>query len=77
MAILQNIYHENKEYNEYSWQEFVKDNNRICFVIETLPEHSYCGECAIEDISADIPAIEIELMKEQWHKEIGPQSEAG
>lgn len=74
VAILQNIYQENTEYNDYSWQEFAKDNNRICFVIETLREHSYCGECAVKDISADIPEVEIELMKEQWHKGIGYQS---
>lgn len=74
VAILQNVYNKNEKYDNQSWQEFADDNNRICFVIETLPEHTYCGECAVKNISDNIPEIEIELMKEQQNKGIGYQS---
>lgn len=40
-------------------------------MIETIPNFSYCGECAVKDISADIPEIEIELMREYQHQGIG------
>lgn len=43
-------------------------------MIETLPDYSYCGECAVKNISDNIPEIEIELMKEQQNKGIGYQS---
>lgn len=71
VAILSSTYHDNEKYNEQLWKAVAKDNNRICFVIETLPEHSYCGQCAVKNISDDIPEIEIELMKGQQNKGIG------
>lgn len=40
-------------------------------MIETIPDFLYCGECAVKDISADIPEIEIELMWEYQHQGIG------
>lgn len=58
-------------YEDKSWHEQFEDKNRICYVIELLPENSYCGECAVKDISANIPEIEIELMKEYQHQGIG------
>lgn len=60
-----------KEYEDKSWQDQFNNKNRICYVIETMPELAYCGECAVKDISVDIPEIEIELMQERQHKGIG------
>ena len=54
-----------------SWQDQFENKNRICYVIETISENSYCGECAVKDISANIPEIEIELMQEYQHQGIG------
>lgn len=62
-------YEDKKEYEDKVWQEQFENRNRICYVIET--ESIYCGECAVKDISADIPEIEIELMREYQHKGIG------
>lgn len=56
-------------YEDKVWQEQFENRNRICYVIET--ESIYRGECAVKDISADIPEIEIELMREYQHKGIG------
>lgn len=58
-------------YEDKSWQDQFENINRICYVIETIPEKSYCGECAVKDISAEIPEIEIELMKEYRYQGIG------
>ncbi|MCM1146063.1 MAG: GNAT family N-acetyltransferase, partial [Lachnoclostridium sp.] len=58
-------------YEDRSWHEQFENKNRICYVIEMLPESTYCGECAVKDISDDIPEIEIELMKEHRHQGIG------
>lgn len=60
-----------KEYEDISWQEQFENKNRICYVIETIPEFSYCGECAVKDISVNMPEIEIELMQECQHQGIG------
>lgn len=60
-----------KEYEDKSWQDQFENKNRICYVIETIPESSYCGECAVKDISVNMPEIEIELMKEYQHQGIG------
>lgn len=57
--------------DDKSWQYQFENKNRICYVIETVPENSYCGECAVKDISASVPEIEIELMKEYQHQGIG------
>lgn len=63
---------DNKEvWEDTSWKEQFENKNRICYVIETMPENSYCGECAVKDISVNIPEIEIELMKEYQHQGIG------
>lgn len=40
----------------------------MCFVIKILPEHIYCGECAVKNTSENIPEIEIELIKEYQNK---------
>lgn len=74
VAIMQNIYQDNEKYGNLTWQEFAEDKNRICFVIEKLPECAYCGECAIKNISDSIPEIEIELLKEYQGKGIGYQA---
>lgn len=63
-----------KEYEDKSWEEQFESKNRICYVIETIPDLFYCGECAVKDISADIPEIEIELMQEYLHQGIGYQA---
>lgn len=60
-----------EEYEDKAWKEQFENKNRICYVIETIPEVLYCGECAVKDISADIPEIEIELMQEYQHQGIG------
>ncbi len=60
-----------KEYEDKLWQNQFNNQNRICYVIETIPELAYCGECAVKDISVDISEIEIEIMQECQHKGIG------
>lgn len=60
-----------EEYKYKSWHEQFENKNRICFVIETIPEFSCCGECAVKDISANIPEIEIELIQEYQKQGIG------
>lgn len=65
------IFDHRKEYEDKSWQEQFENKNRICYVIETIPEIAYCGECAVKDISVSIPEVEIELMKEYRHQGIG------
>lgn len=60
-----------KEYEDKSWWDQFENKNRICYVIETVPELFYCGECAVKDISDDIPEIEIELMQEYQYQGIG------
>lgn len=62
---------DNEGYEDRSWREQFENKNRICYVIEMLPENSYCGECAVKDIFADIPEIEIVLMEECRHQGIG------
>lgn len=59
------------EYADIEWKDICERKNRVCYVIELGSESLYCGECAIKDISADIPEIEIELMKEYQHQGIG------
>ena len=58
-----------KEYEDKAWQD--QFENRICYVIETISESLYCGECVVKDISANIPEIEIELMPEYHNQGIG------
>ena len=60
-----------KECEDISWKDLFHNKSRVCYVIETIPDFLYCGECAIKDISADIPEIEIELMREYQHQGIG------
>ncbi len=60
-----------EEYEDKAWKEQFENKNRICYVIETIPEVLYCGECAVKDISADIPEIEVELIQEYQHQGIG------
>lgn len=71
VALFPDIRLDKEMYRDISWQEQFKNENRICYVIETVEKSSYCGECAVKDISARIPEIEIELMKEYWHQGIG------
>lgn len=72
VAILQNWEQDNeKELNEWSWQDIFKNKNRICYVIEKMPGNVYCGECAVKNISDEISEIEIELMKECQGQGIG------
>ena len=72
VAIIQN-WEENdeEELSEWSWQEAFKNKHRICYVIEKMPGNVYCGECAVKNISDEIPEIEIELMKEYQGQGIG------
>ena len=63
-----------KNHENMLWKAQFKNPNRICYVIEEKPELIYCGECAIKDISADIPEIEIELMPEYQKRGVGYQS---
>lgn len=58
-------------WEKISWQEQFKSGSRICYVIETVPEFVYCGECAVKNISSDIPELEIELMPEYQYQGIG------
>lgn len=58
-------------WEKISWQEQFKSESRICYVIETMPEFVYCGECAVKNISSDISELEIELMPEYQHQGIG------
>lgn len=75
VALFPQIGFENKKENEnWLWQDLFKNKNKICYVIEKLPEHSYCGECAVKNICVDTPEIEIELMKEYQNQGIGYQS---
>lgn len=74
VAIMQNVYKDNEKYGNLIWKGLVEDKNRICFVIENLPGHVYCGECAVKNISDSIPEIEIELLKERQGKGIGYQA---
>lgn len=75
VALFPDIRLNNEEmYEDISWQEQFKNENRICYVIETAVKLSYCGECAVKDISAKIPEIEIELMQEYRHQGIGYRS---
>ncbi len=72
VALFPNIELDNKKLCEdISWIDLFHNKNRICYVIETIPDFLYCGECAVKDISADIPEIEIELMREYQHQGIG------
>lgn len=72
VALFPNMELDNKkEYEDNSWKDLFHNKNRICYVIETISDFSYCGECAVKDISADIPEVEIELMKEYQHQGIG------
>lgn len=59
-----------KDLEDKFWQDQF-EKNRVCYVIETIPECLYCGECAVKDITADIPEVEIELMQEYQHQGIG------
>ena len=69
VAILKNWEPDNiEELNEQSWQENFK-KNRICYVIEKMSGNVYCGECAVKNISDEIP--EIELMMEYQGQGIG------
>jgi len=76
VAILPNMQDERNaaEVEERLWNDMVADKNRVCYVIETAAEHEYCGECAIKDISCDLPEIEIELLQEFQHQGIGYQA---
>lgn len=75
VALLPEIQRDDEEkMEEWSWKEQFRSKNRLCYVIETMPEHVYCGECAVKNISDEIPEIEIELMKEQQNKGIGYQA---
>lgn len=68
VALFPNMELDNKkEYEDNSWEDLFHNKNRICYVIETITDFSYCGECAVKDISADIPEVEIELMREHQH----------
>ena len=58
-------------WEKISWQEQFKSESRICYVIETVPEFAYCGECAVKNISSEIPELEIELMPEYQHQGMG------
>ena len=61
----------NAEYADTEWRDNCEKKNRICYVIEVGEGCLYCGECAVKDISADIPEIEIELLQEYQHQGIG------
>ena len=61
----------NAEYADTEWRDNCEKKNRICHVVEIRPKSLYCGECAIKDISVDIPEIEIELLQEYQHQGIG------
>ena len=72
VAIFPNVgFDDKKEYEDKSWQDQFENKNRICYVIETISECFYCGECAVKDISVKIPEIEIELMPEYRFRGIG------
>ena len=72
VAILKNWEQNDEEkLNEWSWKEAFKSKERICYVIEKMPGNVYCGECAVKNISDEIPEIEIELMKEYQGQGIG------
>lgn len=72
VALFPNMELDNKKLCEdISWKDLFHNKNRICYVIETIPDFLYCGECAVKDISADVPEIEIELMREYRHQGIG------
>lgn len=72
VALFPNMRYDDKnEYEDKSWQDQFENRNRICYVIETIRESLYCGECAVKDISVNIPEIEIELMREYQHQGIG------
>lgn len=72
VAILKEMEWKNeREIYEQSWQHIFENESRVCFVIEKMPGNEYCGECAVKDISDDIPELEIELMKEHQGKGIG------
>lgn len=72
VALFPNMKLDNIKECEYiSWKDLFHNKNRICYVIETIPDSLYCGECAVKDICADIPEIEIELMQEYQHQGIG------
>lgn len=74
VALFPDIRLDKEMYKDISWQEQFKNENRICYVIETVEKSSYCGECAVKDISAKIPEIEIELMQEYQRQGIGYKS---
>ena len=72
VAILKDWERDDEEkLNEWSWQDAFKSKQRICYVIEKMPGNVYCGECAVKNISDEIPEIEIELMKEYQGQGIG------
>lgn len=61
-------------YADIEWRGHCENKNRVCYVIEMGTESLYCGECAVKDISVDIPEIEIELLREYQHQGIGYQA---
>lgn len=72
IALFPNIrYADKKAYEDKMWLDQFENKNRICYVIEITDEALYCGECAVKDISADVPEIEIELIRERQHQGIG------
>lgn len=48
VALFPNIRLDKEMYKDISWQEEFKNENRICYVIGTVAESSYCGECAVK-----------------------------
>lgn len=42
-----------KEYEDNSWEDLFHKKNRICYVIETISDFSYCGECAVKDMKVE------------------------
>lgn len=65
------IWNSEEIWEKISWREQFKSESRICYIIETVPEFVYCGECAVKNISSDIPELEIELMPKYQYQGIG------
>jgi len=54
-----------------TWTSMLKDNGRIAYTVLTEDTNDFCGYCAVKDVNADKPEIEIELLKKYHSKGIG------
>jgi RimJ/RimL family protein N-acetyltransferase len=54
--------------------EYMFEDKRVSYCIMTARENDFCGYCAVKDLDADKPEIEIELLRKYRGQGIGYQA---